>query len=128
TFFGCATPEVAVNAHADFTRIQRVAVATFGGPAGDVAADMLTQDLLNHGADVVERQRLDALLREQNMAMSNMLDPSTVRKIGKILGVDAIFVGTVASNVGPQSYLVTTSRHKRHTTVTPVGGNEIYTS
>jgi hypothetical protein len=125
---GCATPEVAFNSHADFSKIQRVAVATFGGPSGDVAADLLTQDLLNHGADVVERQRLDAVLQEQNLAQQNILDPATVKKIGKILGVDAIFVGTVASNVPSQSYLVTDTRHSQIATVTAVGGSDLYTA
>src|SRR5262249_53089450 len=32
---GCATPEVAVNSHADFSRIHRVAVASFSGLSGD---------------------------------------------------------------------------------------------
>lgn len=120
---GCATPQVAVNSHADFSRIHRVAVATFGGPGGDVAADLLTQDLLNHGADVIERQRLDAILQEQNLANSKTLDAETVKKIGKILGVDAIFLGTVATSQPGQSYLVTTSRHGRgyaYDSVTPV--------
>src|ERR1041385_5234879 len=96
---GCVGPQVAVNSHADFSPIHRVAVASFGGPGGDVAADLLTQDLLQHGADVVERQRLDAVLREQNLASQNMLDPATAKKIGHILGVDAIFVGTVSNSV-----------------------------
>jgi curli biogenesis system outer membrane secretion channel CsgG len=121
---GCATPEVAVNSHADFSRIHRVAAATFGGAGGDIASDLLTQDLLQHGADVVERQRLDAVLQEQNMANQNILDPTTVKKIGKILGVDAIFVGTVGTNVPSQSYLVTQSRHGVNVNgVTPVGGD-----
>ena len=123
-FAGCITPQIAVNSHADFSRIHRVAVATFGGPGGDVAADVFTQDLLEHGADVVERQRLDAVLAEQNLAGRNVLDPETVKKIGKILGVDAIFLGTVASNVPSQSYLVTSSRHGINLNgVTPVSGN-----
>ncbi|HVO33899.1 MAG TPA: CsgG/HfaB family protein [Elusimicrobiota bacterium] len=126
-FTACATPQVAVNAHADFSRVHRVAVATFGGPSGDVAADLLTQDLLQHGADVVERQRLDAVLQEQNLAADNILDPATVSKIGKILGVDAIFVGTVSGNVPSQSYLVTTPRHgARINSVTPVGSGDLY--
>ncbi len=124
---GCVTPEVAVNSHADFSRIHRVAAATFGGAGGDVAADLLTQDLLQHGADVVERQRLDAVLQEQNLASQNILDPTTIKKIGKILGVDAIFVGTVASNVPSQSYLVTQSRHGINVNgVTPVGGSDLF--
>jgi hypothetical protein len=123
---GCATAKVAVNEHADFSRIHRVTVATFGGPSGDVAADLLTQDLLDHGADVVERQRLDAVLREQNLAGQNILDSDTVKKVGKILGVDAIFVGTVATNVPSQSYIVTSSRHGVNlNTVTPVASSDL---
>src|SRR5882672_10761490 len=126
-FAGCIAPEVAVNSRADFSRIHRVAVATFGGPGGDVAADLLTQDLLQHGADVVERQRLDAVLQEQNLASQNILDPTTIKKIGKILGVDAIFVGTVANNVPSQSYLVTQSRHGINVnSVTPVSGTDLF--
>src|SRR5258706_10115550 len=125
-FVGCGTPQIAVNQRADFSRIHRVAVATFGGASGDVAADLLTKDLLQHGADVVERQRLDALLHEQNLATQNMLDPATVKKIGKILGVDAIFVGTVATNVPSQSYLVTSSRHGVNVnSVTPVNSTNL---
>jgi curli biogenesis system outer membrane secretion channel CsgG len=123
---GCATPQVAVNSHADFSRIHRVAVATFNGAGGDVAADLLTQDLLNHGADVVERQRLDALLAEQHLATDQTLDAATVKRIGKILGVDAIFVGTVGGSTPSQSYLVTTSRHNRYSNVTPVNSGNLY--
>ena len=126
-FAGCITPQVAVNSHADFSKIQRVAVATFGGPGGDVAADLLSQDLLSHGADVVERQRLDAILQEQNLAKANILDPATIKKVGKILGVDSIFVGTVATNVPASSYLVTTSQHNRFSTVTPVSSGDVFT-
>jgi curli biogenesis system outer membrane secretion channel CsgG len=120
---GCIRPKVAVNSHVDFSRIRRVAVAAFGGPGGEVAADLLTQDLLSRGADVVERQRLDALLTEQHLAADRILDPDTMKLMGKILGVDAIFVGTVATNVPSQSYLVTTSKHGyARNSVTPVGG------
>ncbi len=126
-FMGCASPDVAVNSHADFSKIRRVAVSSFGGEGGDVAADLLTQDLLRHGADVVERSRLQSLLQEQHLAANSMLDPSTIKKIGKILGVDAIFVGTVASNVPSQSFLVTTPRHTHYGTVTPVGGSNVST-
>jgi curli biogenesis system outer membrane secretion channel CsgG len=120
---GCVGPQVAVNTHADFASIHRVAVATFGGSGGDVAADLLTQDLLMHGADVVERQRLEAVLREQNLAADNILDPATVKMMGKILGVDAIFVGTVANNTPSQSFLVS-GRHGADAAM-PMGGGTV---
>ena len=103
---GCTGLDVAVNRKADFSHIQRVAVATFSGPGGDAAADMLAQDLLAGGADVVERQRLDAVMQEQRLAAEGALDPATVKKVGLILGVDAIFVGTVLTATPSQSYLV----------------------
>jgi len=124
---GCVSPQIAVNAHADFSRIHRVAVAAFGGTGGDVAADLLIHDLLGRGADVVERRQLDSVLHEQHLAAEGLLDPLTVKKIGKILGVDAIFVGTVASNTPSQSYLVTSPRHSLTVdTVTPVGSANLY--
>jgi hypothetical protein len=125
---GCATPEVAVNSRADFSKIHRVAVATFGGPGGDVGADLLTQDLLRHGADVVERQRLDALIHEQDMGTNGVLDPKTMKKIGKVLGVDAIFLGTIANNVPSQSYLIPRSRRGGYgyeSTPVPIAGGNV---
>jgi len=124
----CAKPEIAFNAHANFSAIRRVAVATFDGPNGGVAADLMTQDLLRHGADVVERQRLDAVLQEQNLAQQNILNPATIKKVGKILGVDAIFVGTVATSVPSQSFIVTSGGRHSYApgNVTPVSGSDIY--
>jgi curli biogenesis system outer membrane secretion channel CsgG len=103
---GCVSPQVAYNEKADFASIHRVAVAPFSGSGGDQAADMMLQDLLARGADVVERQRLEAVLREQQLSAAGILDPRTVKAVGKILGVDAIFVGTVTNLVTVQSYLV----------------------
>lgn len=122
----CAKPYVAVNSRADFSRIKRVAVASFTGSGGDTAGDLLTQNLLEHGADVVERGRLDAVLREQQLAGDNLLDPATVRKVGKILGVDAIFVGTVVTNSPSQSYVFTSQKDGINlNTVTPVQGTQL---
>ena len=47
-FTGCIAPQIAVNSRADFSRIHRVAVATFGGDSGD--------------ANSVARQRAEASL------------------------------------------------------------------
>jgi len=126
--WGCAGPEIAINRTADFTHIHRIAVAGFSGSGGDAAADILAQDLLARGADVVERQRLDAVLREQQLASSGALDSGTIKKIGKILGVDAIFVGTVISNTPNQSYLLNTGAPGtiNVNTVTPVSGSTLY--
>ncbi|MDE2292287.1 MAG: hypothetical protein KGL53_09405 [Elusimicrobia bacterium] len=122
----CVTPQVAVNPRADFSKIHRVAVVTFGGPQGDVAADLLTQSLVAYGANVVERQQLSAVLQEQHLGSSGVLDPSTLAQLGRILGVDAIFVGTVAQSMPEQSYMVTTPDQAVVNTVTPVSSGSVY--
>lgn len=122
----CVTPKVAVNPRADFGAIKRVAVLSFNGPRGDLAADLMTQSLLEHGADVVERQRLDSVMREQSLTASSAFDPSTARQLGKLLGVDALFVGTVAESTPQSSYIVNQSENPRTTTITPVSGGTVY--
>jgi curli biogenesis system outer membrane secretion channel CsgG len=63
---------------------------------GKGITSLLVTRLVNDGTySVVERQMLDAILKEQNLSVSDRADPSTAAKIGKLLGVDAILVGTV---------------------------------
>lgn len=121
----CATPRVAVNPRADFSAIKRVAVLPFSGPKGELAADVMTQSLLQSGADVVERQRLDAVLKEQSLTASSAFDPATARQLGRLLGVDALFVGTVAESTPQTTYIVSQSANPQ-ANVTQVGGGTIY--
>jgi len=85
---------------------RRVAVMPFS--YGAVSAEVGTADvgkgittlvitkLVNDGTySVVDREMLDSILKEQNLSVSDRADPSTACKIGKILSVDAIVVGTV---------------------------------
>ena len=124
---GCATNmQVAVNPKANFAAVKRVAVISFAGPQGDAAADAMTQYLVGYGADVVERQRLQAVLNEQQMGASGTLDPSTVRKVGKILGVDALIVGSVSDLTPSRSYVVQTGANVVVGAVTPIQGRNLY--
>ncbi|OIO03814.1 MAG: hypothetical protein AUJ51_03220 [Elusimicrobia bacterium CG1_02_56_21] len=122
----CAAPKVAVNPRADFSGVKRVAVLAFNGPKGELAADLMTQSLLVHGADVIERQRLDAVMREQSLSTSGSFDPATAKQLGKLLGVDALFVGTVAESTPQTSYIVNRSERPLTTTITQVGGGTVY--
>lgn len=63
---------------------------------GKGVTSLLITRLVNDGTySVVERQMLDAILKEQNLSVSDRADPSTACKIGKLLAVDAIIVGTI---------------------------------
>ena len=47
------------------------------------------------GFEVVERTQLKSILREHKLAVSDIIDPSTARKLGQIAGVDALITGTI---------------------------------
>jgi TolB-like protein len=55
---------------------------------------MLISDLTSHeGWQVVERDRLEAVLAEQKLGQSGKLDKNTAVKLGKLLGARYIIVG-----------------------------------
>lgn len=63
---------------------------------GKGIVSLLITRLVKDGTySVVDRQMLDQILKEQNLSVSDRADPATACKIGKLLSVDAIIVGTV---------------------------------
>lgn len=63
---------------------------------GKAAADLLITKLVQDGnVSVIERTAIDKLLAEQNLTNSDRTDPATAAKLGRILGVDAIILGTI---------------------------------
>ena len=83
----------------------RVAVMDFentthgGSKVGGMASDMLATELVKSGKfDIYERSRLESIMKEQNLAGSGRFDPTTAAKIGKIIGVQYIIIGSVTKN------------------------------
>jgi curli biogenesis system outer membrane secretion channel CsgG len=63
---------------------------------GKGIADLVVTNLVKDGTySVVERKKLDAILQEQNFSNSERASPTTAAKIGKVLGVNAIVVGSI---------------------------------
>jgi curli biogenesis system outer membrane secretion channel CsgG len=59
-------------------------------------SDVLVDRLVKDGTfSVIERSRLEAILAEQNLGLSGRLDASTAAQVGRILGVDAVIIGSV---------------------------------
>lgn len=76
--------------------VRRQPTETPASDTGGIAADMLTTALFKtQHFLVVERDLLDKVLREQGVSTSAAVDPSTAVKVGKILGVQALIVGSV---------------------------------
>ncbi len=53
---------------------------------------------------IVERQRLDAILKEQSLQLTDMVTPKSVVSIGKLVGADEIIIPTI-SKIG-RSYIL----------------------
>jgi curli biogenesis system outer membrane secretion channel CsgG len=63
---------------------------------GKAAADLLITRLVRGAAaSIIERSALDKLLAEQNLSNSDRTDPLTAARLGRILGVDGIVLGSI---------------------------------
>jgi curli biogenesis system outer membrane secretion channel CsgG len=63
---------------------------------GRGVSELLISKLVQDGiVTVVERAAIDKVLAEQNLTNSDRADPATAAALGKILGVDAIILGTI---------------------------------
>lgn len=95
----CAQPKKRVAVlDFDYATV-RSSVAAIWGTDRDVGkgvADLLVEKLVQGGVyTVVERKAIDKVLAEQNFSVSDRVDPTTAAKIGRILGVDAIIIGSI---------------------------------
>ena len=95
--FGQAKKRIAIL-NFDYATVQTYVAELFGSnqDVGKGIADLLVDRLVTDGTfSVIERKALDKILAEQNFSNSDRADASTAAKIGKILGVDAIVIGSI---------------------------------
>lgn len=63
---------------------------------GKGVADLLVTKLAQNGTySVIERKQIDKILAEQNFGLSGRVDEATAAKIGRILGVDVLILGSI---------------------------------
>jgi len=82
----------------DYATVQSGVSALFGSnqDVGKGIADLLVDKLVQDGVvSVIERKQLDKILAEQNFSNSDRADANSAAKIGKVLGVNAIIVGSI---------------------------------
>jgi curli biogenesis system outer membrane secretion channel CsgG len=82
----------------DYATVQSSVAAIFGAnqDIGKGIADLLVDKLVNDGVySVIERKMIDKIIAEQNFSNSDRADANSAAKIGKILGVDAIIIGSI---------------------------------
>jgi len=95
----------------DYSTVKTSADAVFGTSVdvGKGIADMIVTNLVKSGVySVIERKALDKILAEQNFSNSDRADPTSAAKLAKLLGVNAIIIGSItqfgrddkATNIG----------------------------
>jgi len=66
---------------------------------GKGMAELMTNDLLaNQNLTVVERERVQALMVEQNLTRQGSIDPQTAIRLGKIIGAQYMIYGSFMSD------------------------------
>lgn len=71
-------------------------ISIVGGGGSRGVSDILVNKLVESGQySVIERSRIDAVLKEQNLGASGRVDATTAAEIGRILGVDVVIVGSI---------------------------------
>jgi curli biogenesis system outer membrane secretion channel CsgG len=94
---GARKPRIAILDFEYATVYSNVA-AIFGSnvDVGKGVSDLLVNYLVKDGSySIIERRALDKILAEQNFSNSDRADATSAAKIGKLLGVDAILVGSI---------------------------------
>lgn len=82
----------------DYATVRSGVAAIFGSDidVGKGVTDLLVTYLVKDGTySVIERKAIDKILTEQNFSNSDRANPASAAKLGKLLGVDAIIVGSI---------------------------------
>ena len=82
----------------EYATVYSNVAAIFGSnvDVGKGVSDLLVTYLVKDGTySIIERRALDKILAEQNFSNSDRADATSAAKIGKMLGVDAILVGSI---------------------------------
>ena len=82
----------------DYATVQTWSQSVFGTNVdiGKGITQLVVTALVKDGTySVIERAAMDKIMSEQNFSNSNRADPTSAAKIGKLLGVDAIIVGSI---------------------------------
>lgn len=90
-------PRIAVM-NFDYATVKSDSQAIFGTDVdiGKGITDLLVEKLVNGGAfSVIERKALDTLVTEQNISNSDRFDANSAAKLGHLLGVDVMIIGSI---------------------------------
>jgi len=70
--------------------VPRVAIALAGGECADQVVDGITQLFIENNVEVIDRQHLNSILKENHFSLSGYVDKDTAVKLGNLLGPTAL--------------------------------------
>lgn len=76
----------------DFTDLQGQVNELGRFIAEEMSGNLTSQ---SQGFDVLDRNHMKRILEEQKLSLSGLMDPSAIKKIGKLAGTDIIITGTI---------------------------------
>jgi curli biogenesis system outer membrane secretion channel CsgG len=105
----CAVQSTVIKPNYDFKQIKRVAVVDFKDASwlpnsGQMPSDLFVKYLLKTGYNVIERDELNAILREHQLSVEGILNREQTKQFGKIAGVDALITGSITQLVPEREF------------------------
>lgn len=93
------------------------------------ATEKITHELVNSGGlMVIERSRIDEILKEQDFSHSMVVDAGTAARIGKILSVDAVIAGTILVTDSRTEFIVRAIQSEKGLILASVDDRVTYTA
>ncbi len=98
---GCASQKMEMSRYYHERQSRRIAVLPFESSnpyiSGMILSDYFTVQILRsmQGWDVIERKDLTQILQEQKLTLTGIIKQDKFSKLGSILGVDAVILGSV---------------------------------
>lgn len=104
-FMGCAMTEsivvpVTKPAEINLKGVKKIAVGEIGGYMGEDIGEEITNALFvsDRFPDVLDRENLNSILREQGLSWSGITTSEESAKLGEVIGATALVVGRVSDN------------------------------
>ncbi|MEF3281060.1 MAG: CsgG/HfaB family protein [Elusimicrobiota bacterium] len=92
---------------------------------GSIISERLTMKLINmQRFEIIERSVLNKVLDELKLQNSGVIDPSSAKELGKVLGVDAIITGTLVPT--SDGKIEVNARIIKTDTAQAIGASQVY--
>lgn len=92
----CQSVDVVLNRHTDPLEMKRLAlfrIQNVRRRTGDKITDLLTIEFLRYGYNLIERAKLEQIIRELKLGRSGLVNTARAVEVGKLAGADTVILG-----------------------------------